>query len=83
MEVTLRFTLPEEQAELTCAQKGTDYHLAMVDMANLIFRPARKHGYTDQKIQALIDKIGDDAYELVGLLEDKFYWIVQEFGLKL
>lgn len=37
-----------------------------------VFRPARKHGYANVKVQDLLEKLGDDGYELVSELETIF-----------
>jgi hypothetical protein len=58
-----------------------------------IFRPARKHGYSCQKLQKLIEESGDvkdETYgelnrgtEIISLLEEKFYSILEENGINL
>ena len=74
----IEFNLPEEKEELDLAMSGSSFYIAVGRVGNEIFRPARKHGYNDQELQALVNKIGPDAIELIGLLEDKFYEILEE-----
>lgn len=81
-EVTLKFTLPEEKEELTQALNAGELHSALWSVAQEVFRPARKHGYSDPNIQAALDKC-IEGEELVSLLEKKFYEILDEYGIKL
>ena len=83
MEVTMRFTLPEDDFDLKHAQRGYDYYLALKDCSDIIFRPARKHGYPDKQVQELVDKVGDDAYDLIDLLEQKFVDILADLNINL
>ena len=83
MEVTLRFTLPDDKDELRHAQQGLDYHMALTDIADQIFRPARKHGYSDTALNDLLEKTGEDGTELIGQLECHFFDILEEYGIKL
>lgn len=85
----LEFNLPEEQEEFDTAVKAIDYKLALWDIAQDIFRPARKHGYPEERIQKLLLKIDEGTLEdgqgteLVALLEEKFYEILREKGIEL
>lgn len=63
---TLSFNLPEEQEQFNTAVKGSDAHLALWDIAQEIFRPARKHGYNDPKLNVLIQKLDSLAREVIG-----------------
>ena len=98
MKATLTFNLPEEQEEFDTAVKAADYKIALWDIAQDIFRPARKHGYPNEAVQKVLDKadevivvtdIGDVKYEtgagseLVSMLEQKFYEILRERGIEL
>lgn len=81
---TLRFKLPEEHEEFEIAQKGGDYKFALWDIGQQVFRPARKHGYAEDDIRELIQKIGEeDATKLIGLLEQKFFEILDSRGIEL
>ena len=77
MKSTLEFNLPEENEEFKLALKGTSMSIALSDIANEIFRPARKHGYSDKALSDLIEK-NPDAEEIIGMLETKFFEILQE-----
>lgn len=78
MHVTVKFNLPEENETFKQFFAGPVYKSVLDDIAEKVFRPARKHGYPEGNIKTLIDKIGDDAIDLIGLLEDKFYQILQD-----
>jgi hypothetical protein len=78
MEATLKFNLPEEQELFDLAIKAGPMQSALWEISQQVFRPARKHGYPDGKINELINKLGPDAEELIGELEQLFYKILEE-----
>lgn len=90
-KATLSFKLPEEHEEFETATKSADYKNALWDIGQEIFRPARKHGYSDEKIQELLNKLDEiktsEGYgsgtELVSLLEQKFYDILNVKNIEL
>lgn len=63
----LEFNLPEEHEEAQLAFKAGEMHLALLDIAQEIFRPARKHGYSNPEIEKLLTHINaavlSTAYE--------------------
>lgn len=77
MKSTLEFNLPEEREEFQLALKGSSMSIALSEIANEIFRPARKHGYPDKELNDLVEK-NPDAVEIIGMLETKFYEILEE-----
>jgi len=66
---------------------------ALHEVGNKVFRPARKHGYSDPIFQALIDNcpilkdsMGDEysvGYEIISQLEDIFYNILAEENVNM
>ena len=98
MKATLTFTLPDDEEQFEAAIDGHKYKAALWEVSQRVFRPARKHGYSDAKIQALVDKLDTvkvpsmDGYtedevgggtELISQLEKIFYEILQEEGIEL
>lgn len=91
MKGILEFNLEEPSDVLAHkrAVKATDAYVAFHNIANEVFRPARKHGYPDKELQSLIDSCGEtsEGYgigeEIVSKLEDKFYAILEEHGINL
>lgn len=75
---TLRFKLPEEREEFDTAVRAGAMATAIWETGQEVFRPARKHGYSDPTIAALLEKCGDFGTELVSALEQKFYEILRE-----
>lgn len=73
---TLTFNLPEEQQEFDLANRALAMSIAIDEIGNEVFRPARKHGYPDAKLNELLEKCGDPGYELVHELERMFYEIL-------
>lgn len=67
-------------------------YIALHEIANLIFRPNRKHGYS-KEIEELFEKCEeiktDDGYdtnagtEIIDKLESMFYSILQDNGIDL
>ena len=64
------------------AVKANDYVIALEDIANEVFRPARKHGYSDTDLQALINK-NPNAEEIISILEKKFWSILEDRKIEL
>lgn len=98
MKATLSFNLPEERDEFETAVNAGKYRSALFEIAQRVFRPARKHGYPVGPVQDLLDKadsctvslkLGDDDYEvgvgteLISQLEKLFYEILQEEGIEV
>lgn len=95
MKTKLEFDLddPSDRLAHRRAMLATDAYIALNDIANLIFRPARKHGYEDPKLNELIETsrkiIGGDGiettigHEIVEKLERRFYRILEEHGVDL
>lgn len=51
---------------------------ALFEIGQEVFRPARKHGYADDKIRAALAACGDAGEDLVAELERRFYEILSE-----
>ncbi len=86
MKAILEFNLPEDRSDHIRATKATDAFIALWDIAQEIFRPARKHGYSDNRLRELMDyekdpKTAEAVTEAISLLEQKFYEIVNERGV--
>jgi hypothetical protein len=71
MKANLQFTLPEEQDEFNLAIKAGKLYSALFRIRQEIFRPARKHGYSDERLQKLEADVIKSA-DLIGGLEDLF-----------
>lgn len=84
MKATLHFNLdtPEDQSAFDAALKGTDAHRVLWEVSQQVLRPHRKHGYSDEKLQKLIDK-NKDACEIISILEKMFYDIAKEYDVKV
>jgi hypothetical protein len=73
----------EERKDHELALKASEMKFALEEIANQIFRPARKHGYQDQEIETLRKKLGEKGNLLIDLLEGKFFEILNERDIKL
>jgi hypothetical protein len=79
MKAILEFDLsnPEDVDNHKNAIKANDYASAFFEIHNEVFRPARKHGYGDPKIQKLLES-NPNGEELVYELEKLFFEILEE-----
>lgn len=81
MKATLEFTLPDEKEEFELATKAVHFSIALSEIANEVLRPHRKHGYSDPELSKLCES--DEVLEAIGLLEKKFYEILNENGVNI
>jgi len=76
-----------EKEDVIAMLKSGSMCALIAEVTNQIFRPARKHGYPDKEIEALIDACGEDkdgysiGCELIGKLERKYYELLKEYDL--
>lgn len=81
----------ELENRLRRAVNSDRYLSALNDVAAEVFRPVRKHGYSDNTIQDLVNLIDDIEIDgvdglgskLIGLLEEKFYTLIKENGVDI
>jgi hypothetical protein len=78
MKGILEFSLPEEAEEYNDAINGSRYKYALDEVYEQVFRPSRKHGYSDleinellknEKCKLLIEKLIDIYLEVKGDLD--------------
>lgn len=83
-KVTLTFNIDEchEEASAMRALTADKAYRCLREISEEIFRPARKHGYQDAKLNELLEK-GEHHCELIGLLEDKFWEILRDNEVNL
>jgi len=76
------------------AAKADRAFSALWEIAQNVFRPARKHGYSNPELNQMIDDCGDyynkeygcecgRGAEVISQLEDMFYRILEEEGVNL
>lgn len=90
--VTLKFNVetPDDERAVTRAVTVDSVYAALERVANEVFRPARKHGYHDLEIGALLTESAGLSRrecaarsELIGLLEKKFFAILEEQDVQI
>lgn len=85
MKAYLQFNLPEETEEFNLANDSGKLAVALFEIRNDLFRPARKHGYDEGPIKDYLDsfdeKTKDRMIELILLLEEKFSSICEQNGV--
>lgn len=57
MKAILEFNLQEERDEFETAVMAPNMRSALFDVRQMVFRPARKHGYSRADIQELVEKL--------------------------
>lgn len=82
-QVTLKFKLPEEDSEMKLALRAAEYQDALHRVSQEIFRPHRKHGYDNPKLQGIINANPEVCQEVIGILEDMFFEIIKELNIEL
>ena len=89
MKANLTFNLDDLSDRLShkrCVNSLNAY-IALCDISNIIFRPARKYGYNDSKIKELLEKLTEDqqqtVYEIIGELEDLYINILNDNNIDL
>ena len=83
MRISIKYD-PEsltETREVAKLSKNTLAFIALYQISENIFRKARKYGFTDPKLNDLMEKLGPDAYELIGALEQEFNDVLTQYGL--
>lgn len=83
----------DDRHDFKLANKASDMYLVLWDVAQEIFRPYRKHGYNNSRLNDMIDQSGKTldvdgyestyGYEIVETLEKMFYELLEERGINL
>jgi len=76
-KLILEFNLPEDREEADLARRASDMASALFDIRQEVFRPARKHGYSNPEIAAFLNK-HPEGCELIALLENLFTEVVND-----
>ena len=76
----MTFRLPDDEEDMRHCQRGYDYYLALTHIADDIFRPNRKHGYSSEPLRTLV---GEEESEIITALEGVFYEILTKYGISL
>jgi hypothetical protein len=83
LKITVDVDDNEDRALLHRTINASTAYSALDDIRNLVFRPARKHGYMDKQIDDLLTELGDKGLELVGLLEKQYLEVLSDNGIDL
>lgn len=83
MKAILEYNIEDAYEKLAFkrASSADDAYLALVTIANEVFRPHRKHGYSDKELDAATDT--DDGFLVAEKLEDMFYEILKKYNVDL
>lgn len=79
MKAILEFNLPEEKEEFEMASNALNLSVALFDIQQEVFRPARKHGYIDEKLNMLLKN--KKVAEAIDLLEQKMLDICKQHNV--
>ena len=75
-KITISYTMPEDREDFHAALKGSASMAAMETISNEVFRPARKHGYNNAKIQSTLEALN----QLVDQVDLPENWPNDEWG---
>lgn len=67
----------QDKLEIKRIMKSQEVFTALHEVGEKIFRPARKHGYSDEKLRDLLNK-SEHGNEIISLLEEKYHDILRE-----
>jgi hypothetical protein len=82
MQAILKFKLPEENSEFEMACNAGKMHSALWEIAQEVFRPHRKHGYSNPELNKLCEE-NDQVLEAISILETMFYRILEDNQVNL
>jgi len=77
MKTTIEFDLPEDREDLDLALKAGALYSSLWDVSQKVFRPARKHGYSNPQLQKLLDKLDDLTSKHA---KEDIDWPTDEYG---
>jgi hypothetical protein len=79
-KATLEFNLEDEfgREELNDALNGSKYRCQIDDIWMQVFRPYRKHGYPDQHINEILEKMGEDGDKLMEYLIGRYFEAIDD-----
>ena len=83
-KISIEFNLPEDREEFNNAINGSNAVAAIFEIRNEIFRPIRKHGYSDSAISEVLKKLEKGEAtpeEFMAELERKFNDILEDRDL--
>jgi hypothetical protein len=72
-----------EPEELALIMNRQGMHIALRDILDQIFRPARKHGYSYHADYMNIEKWSDETHKVVEQLEQRFHEILNENDVEI
>ena len=86
MKASLHFNLPKEREEFNNAAKANEMKSLLFEISQEIFRPARKHGYSDPRMKKFLEEGGQlkpEIADAIGVLEEIFYELASESGINI
>ncbi len=76
MKAILEFNLPEDRSDFEIHNKSTDMYCALTMIREKIFRPIRKHGYSNPELQKLSEN--EDVRKFMELLETEYNQLLKQ-----
>ena len=80
-KIILTMTDEDNDSDMLRYLNGPKYAIALWEISQEIFRPARKHGYSDRQVNEYLD--GNDTYLAIGRLEEMFFEILAKHNLEI
>lgn len=86
MKAILEFNLPEDADDFQNAVASQRMKAVLYDISQHIFRPARKHGYSDHRMAKFLDANGclkGEIADAIGVLEDMYCELLSDNNLSI
>lgn len=77
MKILYKFDYIKDRENLEIFDKALDMAAAFDEIEQRVFRPARKHGYSDIRLRDLSER----DLEVISIIEDLYFDIKRERGL--
>ncbi len=81
MKAILEYQLPEEMDSYEDAMNGTKMRIALDEVWNQAFRPRHRHGYSNQRLNQLLET--EEVAEAMDIIEQIYKDVLTENGIDL
>lgn len=78
MKGIIEFNLPEDREDFQLAQNGWKYKNQIEEIWEKVFRPYRKHGYSNDYLNKIIDQNPEIAGIIIESLIDIYHEVINE-----
>ena len=76
----LVYDMETHREDFETASKANAMSAALFEVRQKVFRPARKHGYSDPRLTKF-EETNPDFTEIIGILEEMYTEVLNEYGV--